>query len=162
MRQLMISETLSNIPYSDKEYLQSYEEAGFETGVGDGGRYPGHAHMLYTDVVYSPTGLSTRTVGGKNLIGQMLIIPPRTYVEDIQTNKFWFMKFMRDGAEVRLPDKVHLRLSEGLPLMIEPEFRLTCKLYRKPSGPRRKVEFHLREDCLDVYINGTLETRVRG
>lgn len=89
-----------------KVYYYLYEEAGFELGFGKGGKYPGHSHLFFCDILYSPKPISTFNADGTKLNGNLIVIPPKTYLGDVTIDNFFFIKFCPTNELVTIPDKI--------------------------------------------------------
>lgn len=114
MTSLSISRCLSKLaPLQKKDYLCTYPDHGYEFGVGREGRYDGHAHRRYVDVVFSPQGLIVTTLDGRLLRGRLFVLPQRTSFEGIETGDFFFTKFVPDAGPFTPPDKTDEPLTQG-------------------------------------------------
>lgn len=99
-------------PDRDKIYICEYPQEGYEMGVGRAGRYQGHSHRYFVDVIFSPSGYCTfPSKGERGVWGQLLVVPPLAWLDDIQLGVFFFMKFSPIPGPICIPDKVVQRLS---------------------------------------------------
>jgi hypothetical protein len=90
-----------------KRYLSLLNDFWAETGVGGPGEYDGHYHLGFTDVMYSPSGITYRDELGAVADGKLLVIPPRVWFKPLRLGEFWFIKFFQSSidASVAVPDK---------------------------------------------------------
>ena len=89
-----------------KEYHFLYENSGFEMGFGMSGVYPGHSHLYFCDILFSPLPISTSDADGKAVFGNLIVIPPKTFLGEVKTDDFFFMKFSTTNEFITLPDKI--------------------------------------------------------
>jgi hypothetical protein len=96
------------VPQSGKIYLGDLASAGLEWGLGSAGVYAGHAHLGFTDVLFSPRGLVIRTQDGLRHRVVLFLCGPRTFFEPEQLPNFWFLKFYSTAGDsaAGLPDKL--------------------------------------------------------
>ena len=80
-------------PHEAKTYHYSYENAGFELGFGRAAKYSGHSHLYFYDLLFSRKPISTCDADGKTILGNLIIIPPMTYLGEVITEALFFIKF---------------------------------------------------------------------
>jgi len=76
-----------------KAYYYLYADSGFELGFGKSGKYSGHSHKFFYDILFSQNQISTRDADGKAILGNLILVPPRTFLGEVQTSDFFFLKF---------------------------------------------------------------------
>ncbi len=122
MTSLSISETIRLLTRGErKKYLVTYDEMGFEMGVGRSGAYEGHSHLRFYDIIYSPEGVRCRCSNGRQMEGRLVVVPPRTYLGTTHAADFFFLKFCPDSAKLTLPEKVLEPLTAGSVLTYQDE-----------------------------------------
>lgn len=94
-------------PNELKAYYYLYAGYGFELGFGKGGKYPGHSHLYFYDILYSSLPILTNDANGKNISGKLIVTPPKTYMGEVVTDDFFFVKFCPTNDAIILPDKVN-------------------------------------------------------
>jgi|AntRauTorckE5430_2_1112549.scaffolds.fasta_scaffold03123_3 hypothetical protein len=95
-------------PWQDKSYVNLLSETCFyELGFGRRGLYKGHSHLFFTDVLFSPTGIK---IYGIDQVWNCVIVPPRTYLPDVEIGDFFFIKFCHDLSEFSPPEKVSYKI----------------------------------------------------
>jgi hypothetical protein len=119
-------------PATAKRYDLLYKESGFEFGFGRGGAYDGHSHLHFVDVLFSPAGV---VWAGLNAPVKLVIAPSRTYLPDVRTGDFAFLKFCPDDREVVLPDKVPQQLHERELVVFGDDGDVSFPWYADPMRP---------------------------
>lgn len=92
---------------NEKRYLSLLTDCWAETGVGAAGEYEGHYHLGFTDVMYSPKGITAPDQSGTLTNGKLLVVPPRVWFKPLRLGEFWFIKFFQSSVDalVSVPDK---------------------------------------------------------
>lgn len=154
------SEIASLLASENKRYSTAYKDVGFELGFGRGGAYKGHSHLRFIDLMFSPDRILWCGDESREA-NTMVIAPPRTYLPDVETGDFVFLKFCPDGGEVILPDKVNEALYEQQILTFTDEARLTFPWYTHPRAERQNVEvtLHGTELTIEMGRSGSLVVR---
>lgn len=149
---LSISHEILSLPEGmDKRYDTTYEDVGFELGFGRGGAFRGHSHLRFVDLIFAPDGL--RCTGSESLHAKTLVVvPARTFLPDIETGDFMFLKFCPDQGEVSLPDKVYEELHEQNIIACSDHATLTFSWYAHSRAKCEKVEVTLFGSELRIEI----------
>lgn len=154
MKSLEIRNVLNKLPIQkEKIYLTTYEDDGYELGFGKAGKYKGHSHLHFYDIIYSPKGFMTKDSYQSDLEGNLLIVPPRTWMNDIELNDFFFIKFCNESGLINVPEKVDFFQNESkVSLLMHNES--TC-LPWFPSGTSnmKNIEFVLSNKSLIIVFN---------
>lgn len=144
----------------DKQYSKLYHEDGYEIGFGKGGKYPGHSHLYFYDIMFSPLGIEL-VVNGKQAKGNLLIVPPRTYMEDVTLGDFFFLKFSPTNITVPVPEKVDERLQEG-ELMLFPlqRYDSSYPFFEKKDVSSGDLGVSLSWAHLDLFVGSRPMIRI--
>lgn len=103
--------------FDDKQskiYMSTYNELGFEYGFGKGGYYSGHSHYYFCDIMFSKSKIITSSIENKLIEDKLVIVPPRTYMADVEINDFFFLKFSPNSGKIKVPDKTEEKLNLGV------------------------------------------------
>ena len=140
----------------DKKYLASYDKDGYECGIGYAGHYNGHSHIFYTDIMFSPSKIK---INHKNedIECDMLVVPPRTYMNDVTIGDFFFIKFCEKQEDVILPDKTTKVLNENDLQFVNYSGMLFYKYYENKQSKGRQLKIELENYKITVYIDGLPE-----
>lgn len=128
-------------------------------GFGRAGIYSGHAHRAFCDIVFAPDGLAVTTSMQTNA-GQLFILSPRTHYEGITTADFWFLKFSPDARPLSLPDKIDMRMAEGIAEVMSGAAEREFDWFPHPEQPRRTIRLTLVARRLVVQL-GDVRLEVR-
>lgn len=138
----------------DKVYLTSYHDDGFEIGFGRQGSYSGHSHLRFIDIIFSPAGI-TYGDAHAGVPPALVVVPARTFLPDVTTGHFVFLKFCQDGRPVKLPEKVDDQLEEGKVLAFMDRAKMTFPWYRRAAAEPGEVALTLAHDILTIeFSNG--------
>jgi hypothetical protein len=143
-----------------KRYLSSYKLDGFELGFGRRGTYSGHSHLYFTDLLFSPGGVSF-SGNDKTQKANLVIVPRETLLSDVLIGNFCFLKFCEYPLRVTFPEKMESANLKGTPLSLTGKRVLRFYYYKTDTiFPERIVlllfERHLRlkiSNKLDIIIN---------
>ena len=150
---LSISAELAALPPSEsKRYDTAYRDVGFEFGFGRGGAYPGHSHLRFIDVMFAPAGVRLSSASADAAMPTLVIAPARTYLPDLETGDFTFLKFCPDDGEVNPPEKVYEKLYEQQILSFRDDAHVTFPFYARAFGERESVEVTLQGEHLSLSI----------
>lgn len=112
MKTLSIKEIIQSLSGTDKVYLTTYNNEGYELGFGEGGFYKGHSHYFFYDILFSPDKLFIKNEK-KTPNNFLAIIPPRTFMNDVEIGNFFFIKFCPTNDSFLLPEKTDDVLLSG-------------------------------------------------
>ena len=130
-----------------KPYLTTYADRGYEMGCGPPGSYAGHAHLHFTDVMWSPGGIQCSS-GGITRRGCLLIVAPRTFFEASFSEPFFFLKFCGIGGSVQVPDKVIDQLFKGSVSVLSSPATFLCPWFPSPSTTPSTLVLDTEADSL--------------
>lgn len=139
----------------NKSYLTKYKIDGYEIGFGKKGRYLGHSHFHFYDVMFSPEGIKTKSITGKAISNNLIVIQPKTYMDNVTLGDFFFIKFCPSAEKVNLPDKTNLKLNEGKIFSYDSVEKLNFTWYKSPTK-KNKINLSLVDSKLIICINPTL------
>ena len=108
----MYKRQIKKLKDKDKIYLSLYKNKGYELGFGKAGFYKGHSHKYFYDLLYSPEKiiLKDRNLSENNYL---LVVPPKTFMSDIEIGNFFFLKFCPSNDFFSPPEKTQEVLTEG-------------------------------------------------
>jgi len=112
MKILSINNIIQSLDGTDKVYLTTYNNEGYELGFGKSGFYKGHSHYFFYDILFSPDKLFIENEK-KIPNGFLAVIPPRTFMNDVKIGNFFFIKFCPTNDMFLLPEKTDTILNEG-------------------------------------------------
>lgn len=107
-----IKTEIDKLSESNKNYKYLYNDFGFELGFGKKGQYKGHSHYCFCDLMLSKNILTKDYFGNKKQ-GQLLIVPPLTFMDNVTIDDFFFLKFCPTNIKVDLPDKTDEKLNDN-------------------------------------------------
>jgi len=161
MNVISIAEVLSQLePTRAKVYQRLYESSGYELGFGRRGDYPGHAHLHFCDLMFSPKGISTTTHDGISIQGQLVVVPPRTFFADTRIGDFFFIKFCPDPGVIVVPDKTEVILSENQILAFDNLATLQLDWFPSPLDIRKSLVVTLSPNDLTVQFDAGETLRI--
>jgi hypothetical protein len=153
MPALSILDQVSSLHDSQvKTYLTSYHEDGFEIGFGRQGSYNGHSHLRFIDIIFCPTGVRYEGVHA-DIIPTLVVVPARTYLPDVSTGPFGFLKFCPDSGPIDLPEKVDDQLEEGEVLAFIDQAKMTIPWYKKAAAAPGEVVLTLAHDVFIIEFS---------
>ncbi len=135
-----------------KEYISHYADCGIEIGFGGKARYPAHAHLYYTDVLFAPDGLICRDAAGLACRGRLLVVPPRTWFEVVEISAFGFLKFSTAPVGVVIPDKVADLLSESSLQCFGDTAELAFPWFVDATSPPKEISLMLGAAGLTIRL----------
>lgn len=138
-----------------KVYHYIYADSGFELGFGKAGTYSAHSHLFFYDVLFSGKPISSSDADGKFISGKFIIIPPRTYLGEVVTENFFFIKFCPTNEIVVLPDKRNEILKDGIIEVFAGNALIKFPWYKKKSIRKLSVSFNLQNEKLNIIIGET-------
>ena len=149
-----IRETLSQLSEGEKKiYLFSYAKNGFEMGFGKEGRYSGHSHLHYFDIMFAANGYhlyeSEINSGAKP---QLIVVPPRTFLPEIYISEFFFLKFIPSKGHFTIPDKVDLKLNDGTISTFDSITQLQFPWYKSAESERSEIALSFGSSELTVRL----------
>lgn len=113
-----------------KTYLSSYTKDGYEIGFGKQGKYKGHSHYFFYDILFSPDFIF---IGNEKLVNSyMAIIPPRTFMDDVEIGDFFFLKFCPSNHTFSVPEKTNDKLDEGKIKLIAENEKFHSTWFKNP------------------------------
>lgn len=112
MKILSINRIIRSLYETDKVYLTTYIDDGYELGFGKRGLYKGHSHYFFYDILFSPEKL---IIKNENNIPScfLAVVPPKTFMSDVEIGDFFFIKFCPTNDNFSLPEKTNIILNEG-------------------------------------------------
>ena len=113
-----------------KAYFYLYADTGFELGFGKGGKYPGHSHLFFYDILFSQSIISSADAEGNIISGNLIVIPPKTFIGEVQIENFFFFKFCPSSDLVILPDKIDAVENAGLIKSFSEECKIHLDWYK--------------------------------
>lgn len=134
----------------EKTYRWALATHGLEMGIGSPGIYEAHAHLHFVDLIYSPYG-----VGIGEAVAPLVIVPPRVSFGPTRTGPFFFLKFLPNGGDHSIPDKVTgqsllaLQASELIELCAAP-MELSHEYFDPVTSTLENLDLHLNRDALRV------------
>ena len=153
MNRISVSDEVAAFaPRSDKRYDILYANAGFEFGFGRAGSYEGHSHRCFVDLLFSPGGIRWKE-GGETATGMLVIVPARSYLPDVETDNFAFLKFCPDSREVSLPDKVSDRLCERNVMAFTESAQVTFPWFPHPESAPQTIAVSLSGSELKLHFS---------
>ena len=153
-----VSAAIQSLPATaTKDYRILYADAGFEFGFGRAGAYPGHSHLAFIDLLFAPDGITCDGVTSSTLI----VAPPRTYLSDVRTGDFAFLKFCPDARTVVLPEKVSEVLNESEILAFRDDVSLEFPWYDQGARPGH-IRTSLAGGVLTLDFAGEMSLVVAG
>ena len=135
-----------------KAYYYLYADSGFELGFGKSGKYSGHSHKFFYDILFSQNQISTRDADGKAILGNLILVPPRTFLGEVQTSDFFFLKFSPSNDKIDLPDKVDEVLSERIISCFSQNADVKIPWFKKYLSDKSLVSLTLDKKTLIVKI----------
>lgn len=147
-----IKTEIDKLEDTSKDYKYLYKDFGFELGFGKKGQYKGHSHYCFCDIMLSKNILTKDYFGGKKK-GQLLIVPPLTFMDDVTIDDFFFLKFCPTSKKVDLPDKTNAKLNDNKIQSYENCASLKFDWY-KTSSEKSKLEIKLIENELSLNFIG--------
>jgi hypothetical protein len=157
MKLLTLSEEIKSIEeYEQKKYLTLYKDVGYELGFGRRGQYKGHSHKFFHDILFSPKGFSFINNEGKYEIGKVMIVPQMTYMNDIDINDFFFVKFCTTDDYFDLPEKSEEKVYCGTIGCYDFEFNIEYPWYKKPNSKLSNLKISYFRKELHLYFNKKL------
>jgi hypothetical protein len=138
-----------------KVYHYLYADSGFELGFGKAGTYSGHSHLFFCDVLFSAKPISTSDADGKTISGNLIVIPPRTYLGEVVTDDFFFIKFCPTNEKIMLPDKREDILTDGKIEAFNGNAAMEIPWYEKNTSRESSVTFSLQNEKLHIKIGET-------
>ncbi len=121
-------------------------------GVGKAGSYRGHSHLFFHDIIYCPSGLvcsSPRLSSGK---ATLVIVPRETYLGEVNTDDFFFIKFSASPADVSFPEKIYECLNATSIILPSPGASLRYVYYKSRNDVGSELIIHLHESVLNLRI----------
>ena len=153
MTVISISDTLSRLPPPQtKVYQRLYDTFGYELGIGRRGVYPGHAHLHFCDLMFSPDGIATGAKDGTSVNGRLVVVPPRTYFSDTTIADFFFVKFCPDPGPIMVPDKIGTLVNEGRILVFETAADIQLTWFSSSIDAGRTIQITLRDSRLKLQF----------
>ena len=151
MKVLSISKNIKRLKEKDKVYLTTYHNNGYELGFGKGGFYKGHSHYFFYDILFSPYKLivSNEQTSKNNFL---LVVPPRTFMNDIEIGDFFFLKFCPTNDTFLLPEKTDEILKEGKILMYSVATQLNFSWFKTPNN-QSKINIDAKHSHLVITFN---------
>jgi hypothetical protein len=160
MSVISISDVLARLtPSKTKVYQRLYDTFGYELGVGRAGSYPGHAHLYFCDLMFSPTGIRTAADDSTPVRGRLVVVPPRTYFGDTTIGDFFFLKFCPYPGPISVPDKIDTHVKEGPILAYHRTADIRVAWFSSSVDPGSAILVTLRSRRLELRF-GDLETVV--
>lgn len=141
-----------------KLYTALYPEKGYELGFGKGGRYEGHSHLFYYDIMFSPDGIVLNDEEPNNDCF-IKIVPPRTYMNDVRIGNFFFLKFCPTADTFHLPEKSNCVLSEGAILSYSEAMQFDSIWYKTPKN-KGHIWIEATPDFLDINFDNQQKIRI--
>ena len=138
-----------------KIYHYIYADSGFELGFGKAGTYSAHSHLFFCDVLYSAKPISTSDADGNFFSGNLIVIPPRTYLGEVVTENFFFIKFCPTNANFEPPDKQDEILTDGFIEAFSNNLTIEVPWYEKNIDEILPVTFSLQNEKLHITIGET-------
>ena len=158
MCEISISKSLGRT--NKKNYTHLYPEYGYEMGVGFAGEYPGHTHLFFNDIIFSPNGIYSTDTYGRVSFGELFVVPSRTYFQSVRLGDFFFMKFCSDNKFVVLPDKVDTIMSEGAVESHSNEAQIKFDWFKKNDSVKESILFFLKNKVLGIEIGSSQVIKV--
>jgi len=151
MEVLSISKIIKRLKEKDKVYLTNYHNNGYELGFGKRGFYKGHSHYFFYDILFSPYKLivSNEQTPQNNFL---LVVPPRTFMNDIEIGDFFFLKFCPTNETFLLPEKTDEVLKEGKIIMHSSATQLSFSWFKTPNI-QSKININAKPNELIITFN---------
>ncbi|MDR1202066.1 MAG: hypothetical protein LBL58_10635 [Tannerellaceae bacterium] len=147
MEIISIKNIVKSLDRTNKIYLTTYDNEGYELGFGKSGYYKGHSHYFFYDILFSPHKLLIKNK--KNLSDSFLaVVPPRTFMNDVEIGDFFFIKFCPTNENFSLPEKTDIILNEG-----------EIEIYSKPTLLNFTC-FKTRYDKINISISAEADNLV--
>ena len=137
---------------TDKVYLTTYREHGYELGFGKGGSYPGHSHLYFQDIFISYEKIQSSDAHSVSIRDTLLLIPPQTYLGDVVCGDFFFIKFCPSQETVVFPEKVDDVMTKGTMIHTSSAFEITFPFYKSKSDGKQEVKVQLKDDVLLLTV----------
>lgn len=134
-----------------KFYKALYPDNGYESGFGKGGCYAGHSHRYFYDILFSPDGIYFND-GGVDKKSFIIIVPPRTFMDDVRTGDFFFIKFCPTSDTFQVPEKTNSVLSEGVIMPYSDPVRFDSVWYKTPND-KGHIWLEATPDSLDINFD---------
>lgn len=135
-----------------KAYYFLYADSGFELGFGKAGKYSGHSHKYFYDIIFSQDQITVIDTYGKSISNNMIVIPPKTYFREIITSNFFFMKFCPTNEIVLLPDKIESIENEGVICGFSEHTNIDFPWYQKHHLRQTRCKLRLAYNELEIII----------
>jgi len=158
MNRYEIDKEVKSLPTNkSKSYYFLYHESGFEFGFGKGGYYKGHSHLYFYDILFSKTPISTKNHQGNKIYDTLIIIPPRTFLDDVIIDDFFFIKFCPNNSKFELPEKVDYIIKDGTILSNSHDFEIKIPWFKSYQSEESFILVTLKNNELKIKF-GDLET----
>lgn len=141
----------------EKEYLTLYVNEGYEIGFGRSGKYQGHSHLFFYDILFSLDGITTSDHKGNMIKSNIIIVPPRTYLGDVITGDFFFFKFCPTKDKVPIPDKVEKELTDNTIKVLTNEWSGEFCWYPSENSKEKTIYFDYKINSLHIEIEKEVE-----
>lgn len=148
-------EVLKFNPDIVKVYYYLYADSGFELGFGKAGKYSGHSHKYFSDILFSKKQISTTDADGKIISGNLIIIPPKTYLGEVIIDDFFFLKISPTNTKIILPDKIENVLSEGKILCYSNSVIIEIPWFKNYLSNELFLTISFNEEFLKIQIGET-------
>jgi len=135
-----------------KAYHYLYADSGFELGFGRGGRYSGHSHLFFYDILFSQSIISSTDANGNIISGNLIVIPQKTFIGEVQTDDFFFLKFCTTNDLVITPDKVDTVSKEGLISSFSNESKVQIAWYKNYLSETSFVKIDYSNNKMKLLI----------
>jgi hypothetical protein len=137
---------------TDKIYLRTYREHGYELGFGRGGSYPGHSHLYFLDLILSYGQIGCSDAWGSSISDSLVIVPPQTYLGDVVCGDFFFIKFCPAQHTVIFPEKLDEVMDRGEIIHATDHFNRSFSYYKDGKDERRSLQVHLANNTLVLTV----------
>lgn len=153
MKRYKITEEIQKLkPKETKAYYYLYADSGFELGFGKGGTYAGHSHLYFCDILFSTKPIETSDGDGKIISDNLIVIPPKTYVGEVVTDDFFFIKFCPTNDRVILPDKIESVERVGLISGYSNEVNIVFPWFKNHLSSESLIKLELNSNNFQINL----------
>lgn len=138
---------------TNKIYIYTYKLHGFEFGFGRKGIYTGHSHIYFYDIIFSKSEILSRDLDMKMIKGNLIVIPPQTYINEVIIDDFFFLKFCPSMDKVMIPDKTNNKLNKGVIQCFDRSVNLDFNWYKNPESSVSNINLSLSDNNLTLCIS---------
>jgi len=137
---------------TNKVYIYTYKLHGFEFGFGRKGIYSGHSHIYFYDIIFSKSEISSLDLNKNMIKGNLIVIPPQTYINEVIVDDFFFLKFCPSLDNVMIPEKTNNRLNKGIIQCFDKSINLNFSWYKNLESSESTIKLTLSDNSLTLRI----------